>query len=208
MADLTIPGTIGYAATDPTTDVGGSRNLVTSGNCSGTAYTHQQDLTVYYEITTVSQPAGTWLPTATSVSGLKLSVFGNTTDSLDWFSTSATDGSGCANAANMRQGHNFSISSTTGSVGMGTQGAIYTTSAGIERRWTQVGDTESSDNRIYLDAWYPLGGLAADWNNNDTLSAAVARAVIGKSWLEVCNIRKEGLHRPKQRQRGLIWITI
>jgi len=172
----------GYSA--PNQNSGGARPFVASGPASGIAWTHTQDLTIFYEIVSIPQNAGTWLPSTTNVSGLKLTVYGNAEDSLDFFSTSAVSGAGgYGTAADARQAQVLTLSSSTGSVGFGTAGAIYTLSSGFERRWWQTGDSNQSDNRTYVNALFDINGLPDGWQINANLSNNVARQVIAR----VCN---------------------
>ena len=172
----------GYSA--PFAAAGGGNQYQASGSCSGTAWTHTQDLTIFYEMVSIPQNAGTWLPSTTTVSALKLTVMGNAENSLGFFATSAVSGaSGCATAANARQAHVLTLSSTDSSVALGVAGAIYTLSAGYERRWAIQGDGNDRDSRHYGNALFRVDGLPAYWNYNTTLSNQVARQIISR----VCN---------------------
>lgn len=163
----------------PGNQAGGGQGYVNSGTCSGTAYTHTQDLIVFYSITTISEPSNAFPPTCSTVSALNLTVMGGGADTLAQFSTSSSSGlSGCAGAANAVQAHTMTLSSTDAAAGMGTQGAIYTVSGGYRRRWTQTGDVAATDYRTYTNAMYLLPGLPTGWNNNADLSNNVARQVI------------------------------
>jgi len=169
----------GYSA--PNSGAGGGNQFQSSGPCSGTTWTHTQDIAIFYEVVEMPQNAGTWLPSTSNVSALKLTVVGNAQDSLDFFSTSSVSGaSGCATAADARQAHVLTLSSTTATAGMGTAGAIYTLSGGYERRWTQTGDVAQTDNRIYVNGLFEIDGLPTDWNFNTTLSNNVARQIIAR----------------------------
>ena len=169
----------GYSA--PNSAAGGGNQFQSSGPCSGTTWTHTQDIAIFYEIVTIPQNAGTWLPSTTNVSALRLTVNGNAQDSLDFFSTSSVSGAtGCATAADARQAHVLTLSSTNAAVGMGNTGAIYTLSGGYERRWTQTGDVAQSDNRIYVNGLFPIDGLPTGWHTNATLSNMVARQIIAR----------------------------
>ena len=172
----------GYSA--PNSAAGGGNQFQASGPCSGTAWTHTQDLFIAYEVVSIPQDSGTWLPSTSNVSALKLTVVGNAQDSLDFFSTSSVSGAnGCLTAADARQAHVLTLSSTTAAAGMGTAGAIYTLSGGYERRWTQTGDVAQTDNRVYVNGLFEINGLPSGWNNNTTLSNNVARQIIAR----VCN---------------------
>jgi len=175
----------GYSA--PNSAAGGGNQFQASGPCSGTAWTHTQDLFISYEVVSIPQDSGTWLPSTSNVSALKLTVMGNAEDSLDFFSTSAvsgaTGGIECATAADARQAQVLTLSSTTAAVGMGTAGAIYTLSGGYERRWTKTGDIAQSDNRLLVNGLFEINGLPTGWNNDSTLSNSVARQIISR----VCN---------------------
>jgi hypothetical protein len=177
---MPIPAPIPTAVTGPSlpgNQAGGGQGYVNSGTCSGTAFTHTQDLIVFYQVTTINEPSNQFPPTCATVSALNLTVMGGGSDSLGQFSTSSA-GSGCAGAANAVQAHTMVLSSTDAAAGMGTQGAIYTTSGGYRRRWTQTGDVASTDYRTYTNALYLLPGLPTGWNNNADLSNNVARQVI------------------------------
>jgi len=178
----------GYSA--PNSAAGGGQQFQPSGPCSGTAFTHTQDLTIFYQIVTMPQEAGTWLPSTTDVSALKLTVYGNGSDSLAFFSTSAVSGSAgsgttqCATAADARQAHVLALSSTDYGAGlMGNAGVIYTLSGGYERRWSQVGDVGRGESRMYINGLFEIAGLPDQWRYNETLSNNVARQVIAR----VCN---------------------
>jgi len=177
------PSTLtGYSA--PYSAAGGGNQFQASGECSGTAWTHTQDLTIFYQLVTLPQNAGTWLPSTSDVSGIKLTVYGNAEDSLGFFATSSVSGaSGCDSAADARQAHIFTLSSTTGSTGMGTAGAIYTLSGGYERRWSRTGDTDRQDDRVYVNGLFEVNGLPTGWWNNDDLSNNVIRMIVKR----VCN---------------------
>jgi len=172
----------GYSA--PNMLGGGGNEFSMSGPCSGTAWTHTQDLIVFYELVLMPQNAGTWLPSTTDVSALKLTVVGNGEDSLGFFATSAVSGaSGCSTAADARQAHVLSLSSTTTGVGMGVAGSIYTLSGGYERRWAKTGDTNQRDSRVYINGLFNVDGLPSGWWANENLSNNVARQIISR----VCN---------------------
>ena len=172
----------GYTA--PFAGAGGGNQFQSSGPCSGTAWTHTQDLAIFYEIVSIPQATGTFPPGNTNVSALKLTVMGNAENSLSFFSTSSVSGAtGCATAADARQAHVLTLSSTTATVGMGNAGAILTLSGGYERRWTQVGDVNEVDNRTYINGLYEIDGLPSGWNTNATLSNSVASQIIAR----VCN---------------------
>jgi len=169
----------GYSA--PNAAAGGGNQFQSSGPCSGTTWTHTQDLFIAYEVVEIPQNAGTWLPSTSNVSALKLTVYGQAEDSLDFFSTSSVSGAtGCATAADARQAHVLTLSSTGALQGMGPAGAIYTLSGGYERRWTQTGDVARSDNRTYMNGLFPIDGLPSGWNNDVTLSNLVARQIIAR----------------------------
>ena len=175
----------GYSA--PNSAAGGGQQFQASGPCSGTAFTHTQDLTIFYEIVSIPQNAGTWLPSTTNVSALKLTVMGNGEDHLSFFSTSSVSGStgsgttNCATAADARQAHVLALSSTTvGSTMMGNAGAIYTLSGGYERRWSQTGDVDRWDSRTYVNGLFQIAGLPDQWQYNETLSNNVARQIIAR----------------------------
>ena len=177
----------GYSA--PNSAAGGGQQFQSSGPCSGTAFIHTQDLTIFYEIVTMPQNSGTWLPSTTDVSALKLTVMGNGEDSLSFFSTSAVSGSTgsgttqCATAADARQAHVLTLSSSDSAAGMGGAGAIFTLSGGYERRWSQTGDTNLQDSRLYVNGLFEIDGLPTGWETNADLSNNVARQIIAR----VCN---------------------
>ena len=172
----------GYSA--PNSAAGGGNQFQASGPCSGTAWTHTQDLFIAYEVVSIPQDSGTWLPSTSNVSALKLTVMGNAEDSLDFFATSSVSGaSGCLTAADARQAHVLTLSSTTAAAGMGTAGAIYTLSGGYERRWTQTGDVAQSDNQMWVNGLFEINGLPDGWQTNVDLSNNVARQIIAR----VCN---------------------
>ena len=169
----------GYTA--PFAAAGGGNQFQSSGPCSGTTWTHTQDVTIFYEVVMIPQNAGTWLPSNTDVSALKLTVMGNAENSLDFFSTSSVSGAtGCATAADARQAHVLSLSSTTSTNAMGTAGAIITLSGGYERRWSNSMDVAQVDNRFYGNALFEIDGLPTGWNNNTSLSNSVARQIIAR----------------------------
>ena len=169
----------GYTA--PFAAAGGGNQFQSSGPCSGTTWTHTQDVTIFYEVVMIPQNAGTWLPSTTDVSALKLTVMGNAENSLDFFSTSSVSGAtGCATAADARQAHVLSLSSTTSTNAMGTAGAIITLSGGYERRWSNSMDVAQVDNRFYGNALFEIDGLPTNWNYNTTLSNSVARQIIAR----------------------------
>ena len=106
---------------------------------------------------------------------------GNAQDSLDFFSTSSVSGAtGCATAADARQAHVLTLSSTTASAAMGTAGSIFTLSGGYERRWSNSMDVAQVDNRFYGNALFEIDGLPANWNYNTSLSNSVARQIIAR----------------------------
>jgi len=188
MAPLPAPTPSSPTAyTAPFAGAGGGNLFQSSGPCSGTTWTHTQDLTIFYEVVTYPRPTGgTWLPSTTDVSALKLTVMGNAGNSLDFFVTSSVSGaSGCATAADARQAHVLALSSTTitTSNAMGGAGAIYTLSGGYERRWTQTGDVAQVDNRFYGEGLFEINGLPNNWIYDPTLSTQVARQIISR----VCN---------------------
>lgn len=172
--------------TQPYSTLGGGQAFVSSGPCSGTAWTHHQDLTIFYEVVTFPQVTGAWLPASTETSALRITVYGNAETALNFFSTSAVTGtSACATAAEARQAHILAVSSTTAAVGagMGNAGSIYTLSAGYERRWTHAGDATAKDGRVYVNGLFEIAGLPSGWRTNEILSNRVATAIIQR----VCN---------------------
>ena len=185
MAPIPAPApTSPTSYTAPFAGQGGGNQFQASGPCSGTAWTHTQDLTIFYELVTIPQSAGTWLPSTSDVSALKLTVMGNAENSLDFFSTSSVSGAtGCATAADARQAHVLTLSSTTDNTGMGTAGSIYTLSGGYERRWTRTGDTTGQDNRMYINGLFEVNGLPVGWWRNVDISNNIARQIIAR----VCN---------------------
>ena len=182
MAPIPAPSpTLPTAYTAPNAGAGGGNLFQSSGPCSGTAWTHTQDLTIFYEVVTMPQNAGTWLPSTTTVSALKLTVYGNAENSLAFFTTSSVSGAtGCATAADARQAHILTLSSTNASLGMGSAGAIFTLSGGYERRWSQTGDSNQQDNRAYVNGLFPIDGLPANWQFDATLSNTIARQIIAR----------------------------
>jgi len=185
----------GYSA--PNQNAGGGQPFVASGPCSGTAWTHTQDLTIFYQVVTIPQNAGTWLPTTNTVSALNLTVYGNGESALSFFSTSSVSGAtGCATAADARQAQVLTLSSTNSTNGMGSAGAIYTLSGGYERRWSQTGDSDQNDNRMYLNCLFPIDGVPENWQFDATLSNNIARQIISR----VCNgglkYQNDGLSPP------------
>ena len=172
------------AYTAPFAGAGGGNLYQSSGPCSGTAWTHTQDLAIFYEIVSIPQATGIFPPGNTDVSALRLTVMGNAENSLGFFSTSSVSGAtGCATAADARQAHVMTLSSTTGVVGFGNAGAILTLSGGYERRWERVGDFATVDNRTYINGLFEIDGLPTGWNTNATLSNTVATQIIAR----VCN---------------------
>ena len=167
------------AASLPGNQAGGGQGYINSGTCSGTAFTHTQDLVVFYKVQNITRQNGGFPPSGTSVSALNLTVMGGGSDSLAQFSTSSSANmSGCLGAANAVQAHTMTLSSTTAAAGMGTAGAIYTVSGGYRRRWMQTGDVASTDYRTYTNALYVIPNLPDGWNNNATLSNNVARQIV------------------------------
>jgi hypothetical protein len=178
MALTPITPPTGGAATAQTVQTT-SRDYIASGSCSGTAFTHEQRLTISYTMTTYPQPTGAWLPATADVSGFSLQIYANATGQRGDFSTSASDGSGCANAANMRQDQVFDISSTSIATGaLGTAGMITTASAGTFRRWALATDTDFFEGNTYSRVWFPLDGLPQGFQNNVDLSKQVLRQII------------------------------
>jgi len=170
----------GYSA--PYAAAGGGNQFQASGSCSGTAWTHTQDILIFYKLVTMPQNAGTWLPSTTDVSALELTIMGNAGNSLSFFATSSVSGaSGCSTAADARQAHVLTMSSTTTATGMGTQGSIYTLSAGYERRWAQAGDSSKTSSRYMTNALFRVDGLPVGWWANATLSNNVARQIIARA---------------------------
>jgi len=178
MALSPINPPTGGAATAQTVQ-GTSRDYISSGICSGTAFTHEQRLTISYTMTTYPQNTGAWLPATAEVSGLKLQVYMNATGQRGDFSTSANV-SGCTNAANMRQDQVFDISSTTTATAgaLGTAGMITTASAGTFRRWAESSDIDFFEGRTYSRVWFPLDGLPQGFQDNVDLSTQILRQVI------------------------------
>ena len=187
MPAIPSPSPAGQSAASlPANQAGGGQGYIPSGSCSGTAYTHTQDLTIFYEIITVNRPSSAFPPGCTAVSALSLTVFGGGTNTLNQFSTSAVGGSnssGCAAAANAMQAHTMAVSSTSNSTGMGSAGTIYTLSGGYSRRWSQIGDVDEQDFRWYTNALFPIDGLPLGWQNNLTLSNEIARSIVR----QLCN---------------------
>jgi hypothetical protein len=180
MALTPINPPAGGAATAQTV-AGTARDYISSGTCSGTAFTHEQRLTVAYTLTTRVDPNGAWLPGSNTVSGLSLTVYANVNGTRGDFSTSANV-SGCTNAANMRQDQIFDISSTTTATAgaLGTAGMITTASAGTFRRWANSSDVDFYDTGNFQRVWFPLEGMPAGFNNNADLSKVVLRQLISQ----------------------------
>ena len=135
---------------------GGGRMYISSGTCSGVAFTQEQRLTIGYELTTRSDPTGAWVPASQSVSGLLLTIYASTFGNRAEFSTSGNV-SGCTNAANLRQLHQFDLSSTTATGGsLGTAGMVLTTSAGFTRKWAAAGDADYMISAHDIDRLFNL----------------------------------------------------
>ena len=166
-------------ATTAQTVAGTGREYISSGTCSGTAFTHEQRLTVAYTLTTRVDPNGAWLPGSNTVSGLSLAIYANANGTRADFSTSA-NASGCTNAANLRQDQIFDISSTTTATAgaLGTAGMITTASAGMFRRWANSSDIDYYTAGNFQRVWFPLEGLPAGFNNNADLSKLVLRQLV------------------------------
>ena len=180
MALTPINPPVGGAATAQTV-AGTSREYISSGTCSGTAFTHEQRLTISYTLTTAPRMTGSWLPATENVSGMSLTVYSNVIGQKGDFSTSASDGSGCANAANMRQDQVFDISSTTAGVAAGAFGdigMITTASAGMFRRWAESTDVDFFEGKTYQRVWFPTDGLPTGFQRNADLSAQIMRQMI------------------------------
>ena len=190
----------GYSA--PNSAAGGGQQFQASGPCSGSAFTHTQDLTIFYQIVTMPQQTGTWLPSTTDVSALKLTVMGNGEDSLAFFSTSAVSGSvgsgttQCATAADARQAHVLTLSSTDSATGMGNAGSIFTLSGGYERRWSQTGDANRQDSRMLINGLFEINGLPDGWQTNADLSNNIARQIVARVSNGGLRYQNEGVGNP------------
>jgi len=181
MPAIPSPSPAGQSAASlPANQAGGGQGYIPSGSCSGTAYTHTQDLTIFYEVVTVNRPSSTFPPGCTAVSAISLTVFGGGSNTLNQFSTSALTTSACQGAANAMQAHTMAVSSTdtTYAGTMGAHGTIYTLSGGYTRRWTQIGDVADQDFRWYTNALFPIAGLPTGWAHNVTMSNSVARSIV------------------------------
>ena len=177
MADSPLNPPGGGGATATTFNIG--RNYVASGECSGTAFIHRQSFFASYEFTTHPSLDGTWLPTQGSVvSGILMHVMPSYTDTLEQFSTSSSDASGCANAANARQEHVISVSGNA-STGMGSEGFIITSATGFTRRWTTAGDIPDQKTYTFMKVFLPLNGpIFTSAQTDNTLRDEVVRQII------------------------------
>ena len=154
-----------------------ARFFVASGECSGTASTFHQEGAIFYQASAADELQPGWLPRAGNpVSGILAQINMRVSKSFDFFSTSSTDAaSGCANAANARQDHIFSLSSYTDDTGTGTNGNLNTSAAGLIRNWVQPGETEFTEVRNYTEAWFPLDDYTF---NNMITNTSVAKIVM------------------------------
>ena len=154
---------------------------VASGNCSGTAFSHQQTIYISYATSAESTLAGTWLPSAGGdVQGLACYINLSYTDSLNQFSTSAVNTSACDNAANARDMHvlNFSALQHTGD-GLGSSGYIDTSANGFTRRWQEAGDVEQQYWWGKGGCWFPLDSITyTAMQTNQTVAKAVIRSMV------------------------------
>ena len=160
-----------------------ARFFVASGECSGTASTFHQEGAIFYQASAADELQPGWLPRAGNpVSGILAQINMRVSKSFDFFSTSATDAaSGCANAANARQDHIFSLSSYTTSTGTGTNGNLNTSAAGLIRNWVQPGETEFTEVRYYNNAWFPLDDYTFNNMINDTnIAKIVMRNIVSQ----------------------------
>mgnify|MGYP003111230737 CR=1 FL=1 len=151
-----------------------------SGICSGTAFTHNQTMSIYGQVTTKNDLDGAWLPGTTSTSGIKFSVYVYAVGDLHDFSTSAGV-SGCANMANMRQMQEFVLSSTSNSTANifgGGNFIVTTASSGEFRRWARGSDSEYQGHYAYGNAWFPTDQFPTGWNTNPDICLNVLRGLI------------------------------
>tara|TARA_R100001082_G_scaffold92841_1_gene59539 strand:+ start:499 stop:1146 length:648 start_codon:yes stop_codon:yes gene_type:complete len=159
-----------------------ARFFVPSGTCSGTAATFHQEGTIMYQASSAASLVPGWLPTAGNpASGLLCNINMRVSKSFDFFSTSATATSGCANAANARQDHIFSLSSYTDDTGTGTNGNLNTSAAGLIRNWVQPGETEFTEVRNYASAWFPLDDYTFNkMIENTSVAKFVMQSIVGQ----------------------------
>ena len=169
----------GGGAVTPASHPGGS--WIGSGICSGDAFTHTQTIFISYSTGKEAQLNPTWLPTAgDDLSGLLCDVYVQYTDSIDFYSTSANDGSSCSNAANAREMHVLDISAYNhGGAGFGFSGAVQTSSLGFQRRWARAVDTEEQYAGFFTKCWFPVdNGTFAAMIHNNTIASAVVRRMV------------------------------
>lgn len=171
------------AASTPFNQAGGGQGYMPEGSCAGQAFLHEQNLNVYYTVSTVSVPTGGWPTGCKSLSALVLHVNGVGEDSIIDFVTSASVQNGvssCSGAFNATQSHILAVSSTTSTTAgvMGTIGNIRTTSGGYTRRRARTGDVEGRDYRWMGQMIYLIEGLPNGWNHDVNMSGDVARGVV------------------------------
>lgn len=183
---MTLPINIGsVTAGSPST--GG--DFLSSGTVSGTVIEHFQTVSIYYKLTTRTDPNGSWFPGGTVTSGLSLTFDGFATNEIYDFNTSA------AGDANIRQEHVVNFSSFTADAStsaMGTEGIIYTTLAGVTRQWATSTDVSGSSSWHYPKVWFPISENTM-WQTDNTPSNALVIGILGQ-------LVKGGLHYSTDQQ--------
>ena len=171
-------------AINPTSVIQGSGDpFVASGLNKADVWEHTQECGFYYKFTSRTDPNGSWLPGSTTTSGLELTMFGSVTETLLPFAASGAASAVSGFAAKQLQ--QVSYSATVGSGGMGTEGMVYTTSAGMYRRLAVATDRDSHSSWNVASVWFPTGNNTG-FQTDATFAQSMIRNILSY-------VRKGGL---------------
>ena len=154
---------------------GAGDSYVASGLNRADVWEHSQTAGCYYKFTSRTDPNGSWLPGSTTTSGLELTMFGSVDQSIYPFAASGD--ASAASGLSARQLQQVSYSATVGSGGMGTEGMIYTVSAGVIRRLAIATDTEYHASWNTTSIWFPTGDNTG-FQTDATFAQSMVRNII------------------------------
>jgi hypothetical protein len=186
-------------AINPTSVTQGSGDpFVASGLNKADVWEHTQECGFYYKFTSRTDPDGSWLPGSITTSGLELTMFGAVSETL--YPMAASGEASAVSGLAARQLQQVSYSATVGSGGMGTEGMVYTTSAGMYRRLAVATDGEYHSSWNVGSVWFPTGNNTG-FQTDATFAQSMVRNILAF-------VQRGGLsYSPDGTVRGVTYTT-
>ena len=172
--------------------------FVASGLNKANVLEHTQECGFYYKFTSRTDSDGAWLPGGTLTSGLELTMFGAVSETI--YSMAASGAASAVSGLAARQLQQVSYSATVGSGGMGTEGMVYTTSAGMYRRLAVATDGEYHSSWNVGSVWFPTGNNTG-FQTDATFAQSMVRNILAF-------VQRGGLsYSPDGTVRGVTYTT-